>query len=318
MLLLQPGLLLLLYSSRSIAIVIMGSCPPHDACYITADDQQIVETLLCKGKSSSVPIGCLTHLPHVQVAVQSPSSPVAAAQSVPDSIPATAVLATNQDGDNSQVTIPRTRHSSPLIMPRLLSFSPGAQTSIVDEDRSRTVCSQARPGSAASVASGKSSLGSALAKYRRAATLRRSSLTGTVSHSSKSSANLRLVTTQSARSSPSSSSSSGRTGYSKGLMSGYGFRPAHVSVAEEPCPTALRHRSPRQDFDDAQLEVRSAAAMWDRMSQASTSAPTVKLSDDGEALSKRKCCFVVWMALTKPAFRIVYNLCRYDVSRLIA
>ena len=260
----------------------------------------------------------------MQIAVQSPPSPVAAAQPVPDSIPATAVMATKHDGDNSQITVPRTNQSSPLIMPRLLSFSPGAQQSIVDEDRhldsesdlpvttpldsalstTRAVglassCSdrsQARPFSAASVASGKSSLGSALVKYRQAATLRRSSLTGTASPSSKSPANLMLVTNQSAKSSPSSSFSSGRTGYSKGLMSGYGFWPAHVTVAEDSHPAALRLRSPQQDFDDAQLEVTSAAAIWDRISQTSTSVRTARLSDDGEAWFRRDCCFVVWIA----------------------
>ena len=284
-----------------------------------------VYRLLWKIKSSSIPIGCLTYLPHVQVAVPSPPSPVAAAQLVPHSIPATAVLTTKHDGDNSQITVPRTRQSSPLITPRLLSFSPGAQQSNVDEERhldresdlpvitplgsalstTRAVglassCSdrsQARPGSAASVASGKSSLGSALAKYRRAASLSRSSLNGTASHSSRSSADLILVATQSARDSPSSSSISGQTCYSKGLMSGYGFRPARMTVAEESRPAALRPRSPRQDFADAQLEATSAAATRDRRSEASTSEPTAGLSDDGEGLFRRNCCFVVWMAL---------------------
>ena len=240
---------------------------------------------------------------------------------MPDTIPATAVLATKHDGDNSLVPVPRVRQSSPPIMPRLLSFSPGAQQSNVDEERhldresdlpvitpsgsalsvwramgpvSRpSERSQARPSSAASVASGKSSLGSVLAKYRRAASLHRSSLIGTASPSSKSSGNLRMVTSQSARKSPSSSSSSERACYSTGLMSGYGFRPAHVTVAEDSCPAALRPTSPQQDFDDAKLEVTRAAAIWDRVSQASASARTAKLSDDGELLFRRNCCFVV-------------------------
>ena len=249
------------------------SCDPvHNMVLVTS--QLMISRLLkhCFAKPSQPHSQLsLTHLPHVQIAVQSPSSPVAAAQPVPDTIPATAVLATKHDGDNHQVSVPRVRQSSPLIMPRLLSFSPGAQQSNVGEDHhldsesvhpvttpwgsalsvrraigavsSPSERSQARPGSAASVASGKSSLGSALAKYRQAATLRRSSLTGTASHSSKSPADLRLVTSQSASNSPSASSSSGRTCYSKGLMLGYGFRPAHVTVAEGSRP-ALRPRSP--------------------------------------------------------------------------